>query len=191
MPTEMILDETNIYWHNFGGEKAPPTPIYIVTKTGGEAKAFTEPVITSGMAIDSNNIYWAQSNGIYKKAKNGGESTKIYSPPEKQSVSGLTADENNLYFTQGDGRNSLWKISKQGGAPQKLAPEINHVHEFYVWGDFVYFIKNVGSFDTSLNKVSTNGGEVIEIDSGYLKSFTVGKDQIFITDVTKIYRLAK
>lgn len=190
-PTEMVLDETDLYWHNFGGENAPPTPIYNVSKTGGEAKAFTDPVITSGIALDSSNLYWAQSDGIYKKPKNGGAPTKIHSPAEKQFISGLAADVNNLYFTEGSGRNSLWKISKQGGEPQKIAAEINTAHKFYAAGDFLYFVKNEGSFETSLNKVSTGGGEITQIDSGYLRSFAIGMDKIFITDIAKIYSLAR
>jgi len=191
MPTEFALDDAKIYWHNFGGENSPPTPIYTVDKKGGEPLEFTEPVITSGIAIDKENLYWAQSDGIYKKPKTGGDKTKIYTPPDKQSVSGLQMDENNFYFTRGDGRNALYRIAKQGGEAQKLAPEVNHALEFRVGGNFVYFFKNVGSFDTSLNKVASGGGEVVLIDSGYARSFTVGKDKIFVTDISKIYALEK
>jgi len=191
MPTEWALDDSKIYWHNFGGENSPPTPIYVVDKKGGEARAFSEPVITSGIVIDKDFLYWAQSDGIYKSSKSGGEKTKIYSPPEKQFVSGLIADENNFYFTQGDGRNALYKLAKQGGEAQKLAPEINHAQPFYTDGNYVYFIKNVGSFGTSLNKIAIGGGEIVQIDSGYLASFTVGKDKIFVTDISRIYSLDK
>jgi hypothetical protein len=59
MPTEFALDETKIFWHNFGGENAPPTPIFSCAKTGGEAKPVTEPVITSGLAVDKEFLYWA------------------------------------------------------------------------------------------------------------------------------------
>ena len=55
----------------------------------------------------------------------------------------------------------------------------------------IYFVKNEGSFGTSLNKVSKNGGDVTKLDSGYLGSFAVGKDKIYVSDGTKIYELAK
>lgn len=191
MPTDYALDETKIYWHNFGGEHAPPMPIYSVEKSGGEPKTVTEPVITSGIVLDKELMFWAQSDGIYKIPKNGGEKSKIYTPSEKQNVSGLIADTDNFYFTEGNGRNALFKISKNGGEAVKIAPEINHVHKFFVDETDIYFIKNEGSFGTSLNKVSKQGGEVVKIDSGYLANFAVGKDKIFVADVANIYELAK
>lgn len=190
-PTEWTVDDSKIYWHNFGGEHAPPTPIYVADKSGGEPKAFTEPVIISGIVGDKEYIYWAQADGIYKQAKNGGEKSKVYAPTEKQSVSGLIADKDSFYFTLGNGRNALFKLSKNGGEAVKLAPEINHVYKFHADETDIYFIMNEGSFGTSLNKVSKNGGEVIKIDSGYLKDFTLGKNEIFITDISNIYTLAK
>jgi hypothetical protein len=191
MPTELAIDETKIYWHNFGGENSPPTPIFAVDKKGGEAKAFTEPVITSGLAIDRENLYWTQSDGIYKAAKKSGEKSKIYGPPGKLSLSGLAADETNFYFTQGDGRNALMKIPKQGGEAVRIAPEINTANKFYTDGKFVYFIKNEGTFGSSLNKVASGGGEIVQIDSGYPASFTLGANKIFVTDISKIYALEK
>lgn len=190
-PTEWALDETKIYWHNFGGENAPPTPIYFVDKKGGDAKPLTEPVITTGIIVDKDFVYWAQSDGIYKIPKIGGKKTAFYAAHEKQVISGLTADQDNFYFTMGGSRNALMKMPKQGGEPVKIAPEINHVYEFYTDGKFVYFIKNESSFDTSLNKVAVGGGEITKLDNGYLASFTVGNDKVFVTDIAKIYSLAK
>lgn len=191
MPTEWVIDETKIYWFNFGGENAPPKPIYVVDKNGGEAKAFTEPVITSGIADDKEFVYWAQSDGIYKQPKNGGEKSKVYTPPEKQDVSGLIADKDSFYFTQGNGRNSLFRLSKSGGDATKIAPEINHTYQFHVDESNIYFILNEGMLEYSLNKIPKNGGEIVKIESGYSKSFNVGKNEIFVTDISKIYSLAK
>jgi hypothetical protein len=190
-PTEWAFDDSHIYWHNFGGENSPPMPIYFADKKGGDAKPLTEPVITTGIVAGKDFVYWAQADGIYKIAKSGGEKTKVYSAPEKQRVDGLIADQENFYFTQGDGRNALMKIPQQGGEPTKIAPEINHVHDFYTDGKFVYFIKNESSFETSLNKVSVDGGEITQLDKGYLASFTVGSEKVFITDIARIYSLNK
>ena len=191
LPTKMVLDESKIYWQDFVGEGGSPVPIYSVDKKGGEAVALTEPLIVSGIAVDKDFLYWAQSDGIYKTAKNGGEKSKVYSAPEKQWISGLIADADNFYFTQGDGKNALMKLSKNGGEVVKIAPDINHVNKFYADGNFVYFVKNEGSFSTSLNKAASSGGEIVQLDGGYLRSFTVGKDKIFVTDISKIYSLAK
>lgn len=191
MPTELAVDETKIYWHNFGGENSPPTPIYVAEKTGGEAKPLTEPVITSGIVSEKDFIYWAQADGIYKIAKTGGEKSKIYSAPEKQTISGLIADKDNFYFTQGDGRNALFKIAKTGGEAVKIAPGINQAHKFCADETHIYFVVNESSFSTALAKVGKNGGEVSKIDSGYLASFTVAKDKIYVASVDKIYALEK
>ena len=103
----------------------------------------------------------------------------------------MIADNENFYFTQGDGRNALMKISKNGGEVVKIAPDINHTYKFYVDGTNVYFILNEGLLGSSINKVSKNGGEVVKIDSGYSYSFTIGKNGIFATDISKIYELKK
>ncbi len=190
-PTEMAVDDTKIYWQNFVGEGSPPKPIYSVDKKGGEVKTLTEPIITTGIVVDKDFIYWAQPDGIYKLAKTGGEKVKFYAAPEKQNISGLVSDTNNFYFSQGDGKNVLMKIPKNGGEAVKIAPEINHALKFYTDGKFVYFVKNEGTFGTSLNKVSINGGEVSQLDSGYIASFTVGSDKVFVTDIGNIYSLAK
>lgn len=190
-PTEWALDETKIYWHNFGGENAPPTPIYAVDKTGGEVRAFSEPVIISGLAIDRENLYWAASDGIYKAARSGGPKTKVHAAPENQFISGLAADEQNLYFSQGGGRNALLKLPKQGGEAVRIAPDVNHASKFYAAGNFIYFIRNEGSFENSLNKVASGGGEIVQIDGGHAASFTVGKDKIFVTDISRILALEK
>lgn len=191
MPTEWALDETKIYWHNFGGENAPPTPIYSVEKQGGAAKAVTEPVIASGIVVDTEFLYWAQPDGIYKITKSGGEKVKVYTAPEKQFVSGLIADQDNFYFTLGKGKNVLMKFSKKSGEVIKIASEINHVKHFYTDETHVYFIKNDGLFSSSLNKVSKNGGEITKLDNGNPASYTIGKDKVFVTDIARIFTLEK
>ena len=83
------------------------------------------------------------------------------------------------------------KLAKQGGEAVKIAPEIDHASEFYTDGKHVHFIKNKGTFDSSLNKVAISGGETVLIDSGYPASFTVGVNKIFVADISKIYALDK
>jgi len=58
-------------------------------------------------------------------------------------------------------------------------------------GKHVYFIKNEGTFDSSLNKVAISGGENVLIDSGYPASLTVGVNKIFVAHISKIYALDK
>jgi hypothetical protein len=37
----------------------------------------------------------------------------------------------------------------------------------------------------------SNGGEVVKVDEGHSKSMTVGKSQVFFTDISKIYSIPK
>jgi hypothetical protein len=189
MPTKMVLDESKIYWKNFAGENSPPAPIYWVAKTGGEGKALTEPLVAQGIAVDKDFLYWAVWDGIYKMPKNGGEKSKVYSAPEKRQLRGFIVAHDNFYFIQDEGRNALMKLSKKGGEPVKLASEINHAHPFYADETHIYFIKNEGSFGTSLNKVASSGGEIVQLDSGYLRSFTVAKTKSLSPIFQKFTRL--
>jgi hypothetical protein len=190
-PTKMVLDDDTIYWQNFVGESMPPVPLYSAPKKGGEAKPITEPLIASGLAIDKDFLYWAQPEGIFRMSKSGGEQIKVYSPPGEQTVRGLTADAEFFYFAQGSGTYALMKLAKNSGSPVQLAPSINTSHEFYTDDTHIYFITNYQTFSTALNKVGKIGGDVTQIDTGYVKSFTVGKDKIFVTDISKIYALDK
>ena len=115
-PTEMVLDNDRIYWHNFVGEGMKSTPVYSVDKKGGEVKTLTDAVNISAIVVDKDFLYWSQPDGIYKTPKIGGEKTKIYSVTgDKNYIDGLIADNETFYFTQGNGRNSLMKVSKNGG----------------------------------------------------------------------------
>ena len=190
-PTDYALDDEKIFWQNYTGEGSPPTPIYSVEKKGGTPKAMTEPLITTGIVVDKEFMYWAQSDGIYKMAKSGGEKAMVYSSREKQNISGLIADKDNFYFTQGDGKNALFKLAKSGGDVVKIAPSINHANKFYADETHIYFVRNESSFESSISKVPKSGGEVMMLDSGYIADFTVGNDKVFVSDVIKIYALPK
>ena len=86
---------------------------------------------------------------------------------------------------------SLFKVPKKGGEAVKIAPSINNALHFYADDTNIYFVLNEGTFGTSLNKVSKNGGEITKLDSGYIASYTIGKDKIYVTDIAKIYALGK
>ena len=191
MPTEMLVDDTKIYWHNFAGEGMRATPIYSADKNGGEAKAITDAANISAIALDKEFLYWSQPDGIYKMPKAGGEKSKVYSPPEKHQITDMLADNDNFFIMQGDGKMSLFKVPKKGGEAVKLASEINNAYHFYLDETHVYFVRNESYFETSISKVSKSGGEVTKIDSGYIASYTVGKDKIYVTDIAKIYALGK
>lgn len=187
-PTEMVVDDENIYWHDYVGEGMKATPVYSVSKKGGETKTLTDAATILDIAVDKDFFYWAQPDGIYKIPKNGGEKTQIIGPKNGGRITEMITDQNSIYFLDED---KLFMIPKVGDTLVQITSGVNYVHKFFVDDKNVYFVKNEGSFGTSINKVSKNGGEVTKLDSGYIKSYTVGKDKIYVTDISKIYELEK
>lgn len=187
-PTELVLDDENIYWHNYVGEGMKPTPVYSISKKGGEVKTLTDASTILDIAVDKDFFYWAQPDGIYKMSKKSGEKSLIISPKSGGRIQGMIADQNSLYFVD---NGVLFTIPKIGDALVQITLGVNYVHKFYIDDKNIYFVRNEGSFGTSLNKISKNGGDVIKIDSGYIKSFTIGKETIIVSNGSKIYEFAK
>jgi hypothetical protein len=190
-PTEMVMDEQNIYWQNYVGEGMPPVPILSAPKTGGDPKPITAPLIRSGLAIDKDFIYWTQNEGIFRMPKTGGEPTKVYSPPDGQVTRGLATDAESFYFAQGSGKHALIKLPKTGGSPVQLAPTINTTHRIVVDDTHVYFVTDYQTFSSAISRAVKSGGEVTQMDTGHVRSFMVSGRKVFISDVSKIYALDK
>jgi uncharacterized protein DUF5050 len=192
MPTEFVMDNENYYWYPFVGEGMPPAPFYSIPKKGGTAQAITDPrPSANGLCIDDQFIYWIQTTGIYRKPKTGGEITQVYTTPNGQITSGLKLDAENFYFTQGTSKHALYKLSKGGGEPVLLAKSIDSAVDFVVGETDVYFQRERSMYTDFLSKVSKNGGEVIDLDYGYLRSLAVGKTDVYFTDVSNIYSIPK
>jgi hypothetical protein len=187
-PTELVLDEENIYWHNFVGEGMKPTPVYSISKKGGEPRAITEPATIIDIAVDNEFFYWAQPEGIFKMPKKGGDKTQVVRPQTGGRIQGMITAQNSILYLDND---TLFLTSKNGENPVKITSGVNYVHKFFADDKNIYFVKNEGSFGTSLNRVARNGGEVSKIDSGYINSFSLGKDKIHLSDAGSVYELEK
>jgi hypothetical protein len=90
------------------------------------------------------------------------------------------------------------KLPKTGGEPTQLAPSINSTLEFVDDAQSVYYFYDEpgsGSFGpTSLFKVPKNGGTPVRLDkgeSGWLKFIAVDNGQVYFTDISRVYALAK
>jgi hypothetical protein len=189
MASEIIVDKENVYWMPYVGERMPPAPVYAVAKTGGDTKAITDPRPTAnGLCVDDKFVYWIQTDGIYKTGKQGGGVEKIYSMPEGDITSDLKNDSENFYFLHVKSKN-LMKLAKSGGEPSLLAKD---VAKFWVGKDEIVFQRWVHSFDMSIYKIGKDGTGETELDAnGYLADLTIGRDRIFLSDISKIYELAK
>lgn len=189
MTSEIVVDKENVYWMPYVGEGMTPAPVYAVAKKGGETKAITDRRPTAnGLCVDDKFVYWIQTDGIYKTGKQGGSIEKIYTMPDSDISSDLRNDSDNFYFLHVKS-NNLMKLAKSGGEPTLLA---KGVARFWVGKDEIVFQRWVHSFDMSIYKVDKNGTGETELDTnGYLAGLTIGKDRIFLSDISKIYELAK
>ena len=200
-PDEIVSDDQNFYWLIWGGEGSPPSPLMVAPKKGGEAKPLTPKYLgASGIAIDKQSVYWMTGDGIKTISKNGGEVTDVYRNSSKSPSLELQMDGDNFYFCQmgGNGYSALMKLSRKTNELTQLAPSINHTFDFVIDDRSVYYFDNVkgqGSFGpVALMKVSKNGGNPVEIDrgeAGWIKYLALGKNQIYFTDIARVYALAK
>ena len=200
-PDEIVMDNESIYWLIWTGEGSPPAAIMFAPRNGGQAKPLTPPQPpTSGIAIDGDVVYFMTGDGIKRIPKAGGVITDFYRHAFKQPSLGLQQDTENFYFCQMNerGHSALMKLNKKSGEVTQLAPSINHTMEFVAADGNVYYFDEVpksGSFGpVALMRISTNGGSPVEIDhgnAGWIKYLAVDDKQVYFTDISRVYALAK
>lgn len=199
-PDEIVMDEENIYWLVWRGEGSPPEPLMVAPKKGGEAKPLTPKYLgTSGIGIDENFVYWINGDGLKEIRKIGGDVIAISRGSSPSPSVGLRMDDDNFYFCQGsNGKSALMRLSRKTGELSQLAPSMNHTMEFAIDETYVYYFAEVtgqGSFGpVALMKVPRNGGTPVEIDrgdAGWIKHLAVDAKQIYFTDISKVYAIAK
>ena len=200
-PDEITSDDQNFYWLIWGGEGSPPSPLMTAPKKGGEAKPLTPKYLgASGIAIDKESVYWMTGDGIKKISKSGGEVTEVYHNGSKSPSLGLQTDGDNFYFCQmgSNGYSALMKLSKKTNELTQIAPSINHTFDFVIDDGNIYYFDNVrgqGSFGpVALMKVAKKGGNPVEIDrgeAGWIKYLAVDKNQIYFTDISRVYAVGK
>lgn len=200
-PDEIVMDDQNFYWLIWTGEGSPPQPIMYSPKKGGAVKQLTPPQSpTTGLCLDGEFVFFMTGDGLKKIPKAGGAIVDVHRNQSKSPSLGLLQDTDNFYYMQmgSNGYSALMKLSKRGGEPTQLAPEINHTFEFALSGGYIYYFDNVrgkGSFGpVALRRVSTNGGESVELDqgnAGWVKYLAVDGKQVYFTDISKVYALVK
>lgn len=190
MASEIVLDKENIYWLPFVGEGMKPSPIYSVSKNGGDPKAVTDPrPSANGLGVDDKYIYWVQTDGIYKIAKSGGNIEKVYTAPNGQNTTDLKMDAENFYFKQGDSYRELYKLPKTGGEAKQIAKDVS---QFWLGEKEIVLLRYFYSFEPHLIKIDKNGQNETELDKdGYLSDLIVGKNKIYLSDSVKIFELEK
>jgi hypothetical protein len=200
-PDEVLLDKDNVYWLIWTGEGSPPQPIMLAPRNSGSSRQLTDPQApTSGFALDNDFVYWMTGSGIKKIAKSGGEVTDVFRNNSKSPSLGLLLDTENFYFCQmnSKGKSALMKLSRATGELTQLAPAINHTMEFTMDETSIYYFDEVpgtGSFGpVALRKVAKAGGDPLTLDqgeAGWIKYLAVDQKQVYFTDISKVYALAK
>lgn len=200
-PSEMVLDDTNIYWLIWTGEGSPPQPIMYAPKQGGEAKQLTPPQPpTTGICLDGDSVFFMTGDGLKKISKTSGSISDVYRNPSTSPILQLQQDADGFYFCQMDsmGHSALTKLNKRTSQVRTLGASINHTMEFALSDGWVYYFSDVqgeGSFGpVACLRVATSGGNVVEIDrgdAGWVKHLAVDAKQIYFTDISKVYAIAK
>lgn len=192
-PTEMVLDEENIYWHNYVGEGMQDVPINVVAKKGGAAQQITDRVKVTGFSIDKDFFYFSTPDGVFKLSKKDKTQTKIYSI-DKGQIREIVTDADNIYAAHWQGsKTQIVKINKKDNTANLLEQPIylNTTQKMQIDETNLYLILEKNVSDDLLVKMSKTSGEISEIDIGYLTSFTVNKNKIYLTDIAKIYEIGK
>jgi sugar lactone lactonase YvrE len=202
-PTDMVLDDENIYWLIWTGEGSPPAPLMVAPKNGGKARQLTPPQPpTTGICLDGKFIYWMTSEGLRKIPTSGGEIVTVFAK-DSGGIDGLAQDEDNFYFIEHDGgKSELRRLNKKTGDVAGIAPSANYTMEFVVDNANVYFFDDVrgqGSFGpVALLKVAKNESrDVLSITptvidqgtAGWIKHLAVDGGHVYFTDISKVYAL--
>jgi hypothetical protein len=202
-PSEMLVDNDNLYWMIWVGEGSAAAPLMMAPKSGGGvAREISPPQPgASGFCISSEAVFWMAHSGINRVSKTGGEVTLVYPNPDPNGLmDGLQQDAENFYFKRSAerGRTALMKLAKAGGEPIEIAPSISLTMEFVADGSDVYYFDNekgYGSFGpVSLRKVARSGGEPVTLDTGgagWVNYIAIDDKQVYFTDIARVYALAK
>ena len=187
MAYEIVLDNEYVYWMPFTGEGMPPTPIFAVSKKGGEPIKLTDPRPTAnGLCVDDEFLYWVQTDGLYRQSKKSSTPEKIYATPANKIASDLKMDAENFYFLQGKSKRNLMKLPKKGGVATLISKEPS---QFWVGENEVIIMRYVGFTDTAIFKISKEGAGEKKLDSGYVSDLIIHQNKVYVSDMVKIYEL--
>ncbi|MBK7706270.1 MAG: hypothetical protein IPJ30_10930 [Acidobacteria bacterium] len=188
--SDIVVDQTSVFWLPFVGEGMPAAPVYRVDKTGGEPVKLTGPRAgANGLCSDSTHLYWSESSGIQRVSKVGGPVETVHQTASDRMIGELQMDSSNFYFLEGTSSKSLFKLPLKGGAPVELA---KNVTRFWQADDRIVFQRAITTFGDGLFFVSKSGGGETELDrDGYLASLATSGKRVFLSDISQIYLIGQ
>jgi len=109
---DMALDRNNVYWTRLGGSGSDGA-VMAIPKLGGTPMTLTRAPSPGHIAIDSANVYWADTHALMAVPLQGGTPTTL----ALGSPCGVAVDAQNIYWTDGP---SVMESHLQGGAARQL-----------------------------------------------------------------------
>jgi hypothetical protein len=141
---DMAIDETDIYWSNpkalFRSSKTDPSPVALYTTDAPDPHYFINGV--SGVALDQENVYFADTSAIYSLPKAGGPAKKLTPDLGTQPLK-VVADGAWVYWVE-PYADRVVKVDKGGGEPVVIAAGSGRPEDLTVSGGFVYWTNALG-----------------------------------------------
>jgi hypothetical protein len=196
---DLAIDDEKVYWANHGyyspNSPTRPSPIYAVSKKGGEVEIFSEQQNgPHSLVVDEAFVYWVTPSSILKQAKAGSQPQIVFQAGDKEGVDELAQDADSLYFGFRSAGNSRWalrKISKQGGEPQTLVKTYS-LKPIAVDEANIYFFDEDGMTRDAFCRVAKSGGDVMKLDTGYASGvITQSQSQVYFASLDDIHGFAK
>jgi hypothetical protein len=145
----IVVDAATIYFGGDGGlYKMPIAGGAVTTMHVPTVPEFHSPSVPV-LVADATHLYFTAVHGagpILKIAKSGGAVTVL---ADKQATTALTLDATHLYWGTEAG---TFRVSKSGGAPERLGPGARAITGIAVDGDDVFFTDYQGDSVTRVKK---------------------------------------
>ncbi|MEP7125308.1 MAG: hypothetical protein ABJE95_30535 [Byssovorax sp.] len=182
-PSEIVADETSIYWSNRGTSVDGMYPLHDgsivkLSYAGGGQVVLIDGIDVATIAADSAYVYWIDGKAIRRIAKTGG--AKDIVAVDGETPHWLAVDATDVYWATSGG--SIAKAPKQGGPITILSPpnEALNLRKIAVDATDVY-CADLGDFTTpaptgTLWKVAKSGGALVNIASAQAGPWAVAVD---------------
>jgi hypothetical protein len=174
-PVGIAVDSTDVYWTESDIGSSWNTGSTYVKKIGKNSGSVTTIASSSGLpnyvntwsiAVDSNNVYWTESNQnsmlLNAVGLNGGAVTTLVSTDDLCGPFLMTMDYSSVYWSDthdtAKGSNSIKKWAKNGGLLTTLAIGQTEPSCIAVNSSGVFWLDTWGG---TINKVGINGGTAI------------------------------